>query len=233
VIYGKVGRLGHGKTMRAVVDGLDLVKLRGVDRTWLASNITIRAPEGVTFRLLPMDGFSERLAALILEVRERGVGLVVVLDEIDTIWDPHAWQDVRRTDRYRIKQSRKDGIDLFWTAQFVDMVEKSVRNITEEVELVRAYPSPTIRRREAGKRPWVIRGQRFRPGAVRDLQGSPDKDQRLSAKWHRYDRAHELLYDTDELVLPPPIDQGDLCARHKKERSEQACPMCAVIRAAA
>jgi hypothetical protein len=226
VIFGKVGGLGHGKSMRMVVDGVALCTLRGGlrGRCWLASNIKINTPEGMRFTQLPMDGFSAALAELMAEALAAGVGLVVLVDEIDTVWDAHEWQSMRKGDRYRIKQSRKYGCDLFFSAQFVDQIEKSIRNITEEVELVRAFPGPSIRRRERGKRPWVIRGQRFRPGAVREIIGPPDKDKRLGRTIHRYRRADELLYDTDEIIMPADLEA--LCARHSKEEREARCPRC-------
>jgi zonular occludens toxin Zot len=226
VIYGKVGRLGHGKTMRMVVDGLALARLRGAleGRTWMAGNIAINAPPGLRYVQLPMDGFSEALAHLMTDALAAEVGLVVVVDEIDTVWDAHEWQNMRKSDRYRLKQSRKFGADLIWSAQFVDQVEKSIRNITEEVELLRAIPAPTIERREKQRRPWFLRGQRFRPGAVRELVGEAEKDKRLGAAWHRYRREHEALYNTDELVIP--VDDESLCARHRKQEVEARCPRC-------
>lgn len=226
VIFGKVGGLGHGKSMRMVVDAINHTLLRGgVDgRCWLASNIKIAPPEGVRFIHLPMDGFSAALANLMAAAQGAGVGLVVAVDEIDTVWDAHEWQAMRKGDRYRIKQSRKYGCDFFFSAQFVDQIEKSLRNITEEVELVRAWPPPSLRRREAGKRPWVIRGQRFRPGAVREIIGTPDKDKRLGATIHRYRREHELLYDTDEIIMPADLEA--LCASHAKAEKEARCPRC-------
>lgn len=219
--------MGHGKSMRATVKSVELTILRGGLRgeCILASNITIRPPDDrIEFHHLPMDGFSDALARLMAECLERNVGLVVMVDEVDTVWDAHEWQSMRKSDRYRIKQSRKMGADLIWTAQFVDQVEKSIRNITEEVELVKAFPNPTISRREAGKRPWFIRGQRFRPGAVRELVGEQDKDKRLGSSIYRYRREHEAWYDTDELVMP--VDTEALCGRHAKEEKESRCPRC-------
>lgn len=232
MIYGKVGNLGHGKTLRMVVDGLDLARLRGgLDgRCRLLSNIVVHAPPSQPFVQLPMDGFSHALAHELALASAREYGLVVLLDEVDTIWDAHEWQSMRKSDRYRIKQSRKLGADLIWSAQFVDQVEKSVRNITTEVELVRAIPSPTIERREKMKRPWFIVGQRFRPGAIRELTATPDADRRLGRTIHRYKRAHELLYNTDELVMPPDDQLERLCAKHKKERTEAFCPVCHPVR---
>lgn len=203
MIYGKVGRLGHGKTMRMVVDGLALQALRskGGRECWIASNVKVNAPDGVRFDQLPMDGFSESLAALMGEARARSAGLVVLVDEVDEVWGATDWQNMRKGDRHRIKQSRHYGADLIVTAQFIDQIEKSIRNIMEEVELMRAYPAPTLARFEAGKRPWIMRGQRFRPGAVRELVGEPEKEKRLGSSWYRYRRAHELLYDTAPSLL--------------------------------
>lgn len=227
MIFGKVGRLGHGKSMRMVVDGIDLAVRRGAleGRCWLAANVLVRPPAGVPFYQLPMDGFSDALGDLMARALELEVGLVVLVDEVDTVWDAHEWQTIRKSDRYRIKQSRKYGADLIWSAQFVDQVDKGIRNITEEVELVRAFPPPSIARRERGKRPWFIRGQRFRPGAVREIAGDVDKDKRMGWAVHRYRRAHELLYDTDELIVP--VDQEALCAKHRRLASEDRCPVCA------
>lgn len=226
MIYGKVGRLGHGKSMRMVVEGLALCELRGglEGRCWLASNISVKVPPGMVFVLLPMDGFSAALAELMERSLAAGVGLVVLVDEVDTVWDAHQWQNMRVGDRYRLKQSRKMGADLIWSAQFVDQVEKSIRNITEEVELLRAFPSPTISRRERGKRPWFIVGQRFRPGAVRELVGDVDRDKRLGRDIHRYRREHEALYNTDEIITPPDVEA--LCAAHQRGEREARCPRC-------
>lgn len=237
MIYGKVGNLGHGKTMRMVVDGVAMARQRGAfadpPRCWIVSNIAIRPATLKKERdpivlQLPMDSFSESLAAVMTRARQVGVGGVVMIDEIDVVWDAHRWQDMSTADRYRIKQSRKGtGFDVYWSAQFVDQVEKSIRNITEEVELVRAFPPPTNLRRDNEKRPWFIRGQRFRPGAVRELLASPDPDRRLGRTFHRYRRTDEMLYNTDEVIAPAEaIDAGALCATHKAERSKAACPVC-------
>lgn len=228
MIYAEVGRLGHGKSMRMVVRGLALGKLRGAmedpPRCWIASNIRVNAPDGVVVRQLPMDGFSEALSALMAEALAARMGLVVLVDEIDEVWGAADWQNMRKSDRHRIKQSRHYGCDVIYTAQFMDQVEKSIRNMTEEAELLQAFPAPTIARREAGKRPWFFRAERFRPAAVREIVGPVDKDKRLGRSFYRYRRAHEGLYDTDQIIVP--VDAEALCARHKKERAEERCPVC-------
>jgi hypothetical protein len=203
VIYGKVGRIGHGKTMRMVVEACALAKRRDAI---LASNITITPPVGVEFRLLPMDEFSESFGELTDECQAAGRGIVLAVDEVHMIWDARRWEEMSVYDRYRLTQSRHLGIDVFWTAQFVDQVEKNIRNLTEQVELLRAYPAPTIDRRERGQRPWFMVGQVFRPAAVRELVAEQDKDKRLERHVYRYRRDHELLYDTDALMPPPRVE---------------------------
>lgn len=220
--------------MRMVVDGIDLAVMRGgLDgRCWLASNILVKAPEGLRFFQLPMDRFSPELSLLMQAARQQQVGLVVLVDEIDEVWGAHDWATMSKGDRHRIKQSRHYGTDVVYTAQFVDQIEKSIRNVTEEVELVRAWPTPTLARRyhvdkkgnPAPKRPWFIRGQRFRPAAVREIMATPDKDKRLGSSWHRYRKEHELLYDTDEIITP--ANEEALCARHAREQKEARCPEC-------
>lgn len=226
MIYGYVGRLGHGKSMRMVVDGLALHDLRAKRReTWIAANILVRPRNAdVNVIQLPMDGFSEALADTMSEARAKGAGLVVMVDEIDEVYGATDWQNMSRGDRHRIKQSRKYRCDLLYTAQFIDQVEKSIRNVTETVELVRAFPSPSLMRTEAGKRPWLIRGQLFRPGAVRELTAEPDKDKRIGSVWHRYHKADEALYDSDEIIIPPRPEA--LCAKHSREVKEARCPLC-------
>lgn len=236
MIYGKVGRLGHGKTMRGTVESIELCKLRGglddPPRCWLASNIRVNVPAGMVFRQLSMDAFSEAVASLLDEARALHVGVVVFVDEVDEVWDSHHWQQMSREDRHRIKQSRHYGADLIWTAQFVDQVEKSIRNITEEVELLRAVPNPTIARREhrrkdgtpAPRRPWFIRGKTYRPAAMRELGHDDDRQKRIRARWLRYRQEHELLYDTDEIIVAPV--RPELCSKHKREAVELLCPEC-------
>jgi hypothetical protein len=202
-LYGKVGGIGHGKTLRAVVHAREIASLRAKRRRCaIASNIRVVPPAGVPFVQLPMDGFSQALSDLIDDCVEAESGLVLLVDEVDTIWDAREWQEFSKQDRYRIKQSRKLGVDVIWTAQFADQVEKVVRNLTEEVELMRAWPYPSIARREADKRPLVIMGSRFRPGAVRDLMGEPNSDRRRGRSFYVYRRKWEAWYDTDELVVP-------------------------------
>jgi len=219
LIYGKVGRVGHGKTMRMVVEACELAKRRGAI---LASNIMITPPVGVDFRLLGMDDFSDALGRLTDECQATKRGLVLAVDEVHMIWDARRWDEMSVYDRYRLTQSRHLGIDVIWTAQFVDQVEKNLRNLTEEVELMRAYPSPTLARRERGKRPFVMVGQVFRPAAVRELVAEQDRDKRMARHIYRYRRDHELLYDTDALMPPPRVTSRRRAASWSSETAQGA-----------
>lgn len=171
------------------------------------SNLTIACPPELEFVLLPMDGFSKELRKLISRTRKEHRALVLAISEVDTVWDAREWQRTPRADRYLLKQSRHLGLDLYWDCQFTDQVEKGLRNITEQVTLMRAYPDPTLERFEAGKRPWLFREQRYRPGAVRDLMSTKiDPDVRLGASWVRYRREWEALYDTLAILMPGELE---------------------------
>lgn len=214
MIHGYVGRMGHGKTMRMTVDASLEAKRRGA---LLASNITIVPPVGVEFRLLPMEGFAEAFGNLVDECREREIGLVLAIDEVHMVWNARRWDEMTLYDQYMLTQSRHLGIDVFWTAQYVDQVEKTIRNITEDVLMLRAFPKPTNARFERGKRPWFIVGQRFRPAAVRELAAEQDRDKRLERIFYRYRRTDEERYDTMALLPPPRVE-----ARRRAKRAEFA-----------
>jgi len=217
VIVGYVGRVGHGKTMRMVVDGINLAARRK-SRPVLASNIRINVPPelDVEFVQLAMahDGLEFPDGAPLDELfeRYRDRGCVLLVDEVHMIWGAREWSDMGKVARYRLTQSRKLGTDVLWTAQFVDQVEKNIRELTETVELMRAHPAPTLERREAGKRPWVLFGNGFRPGHAE----SANPDKRLWRNIYRYRRAHELLYDTDELVVPASKPEAAVGGRRRR-----------------
>lgn len=210
MIVGKVGGVGHGKTMRAVVDAVELARIRGAV---LASNIAITAPglpAGFVQLAMSSSGL-DGLDELVADARREGRGLVLVVDEVHMIWGAREWSEMTKVTRYRLTQSRKLGVDVIWTAQFTDQVEKNVRELTDSVEFLRAWPAPTITRRESGKRPLFFLASTYRPGT----EGNVKK--RLGRSWYRYRRQHETWYDTDELVLPlePVKDrpQGDRRSR--------------------
>lgn len=191
--------------MRMVVAASDAAREYAKDGNGVvASNLTIAGlPENVEFRLLPMTGFSRAVRGVVRELYGSERWLILVVSEVDTVWDAREWLKMPREDRFLLKQARKFGFDLFWDCQFTDQVEKGLRNMTDEVTLMQAIPAPTLRRRRRGKRPWFYLEQRFRPGAVRDLMGvKVDPDRRLGRSLVRYRRAWERLYDTDKILWP-------------------------------
>jgi len=201
---GWVGRLGHGKSVRMVAWARETAaELSRLGPTRLVSNIRIVPPDGVQFEQLPMDGFARSLRFEVYRAYRGGINVVLAIDEIDTVFDAKEWQRVKKIDRMLIKQARKFHIEAGWTAQFVDQVEKALRNITEQVTLVRAFPSPSLKSRLRGRRPWFIYEQHFRPGAVRELMATRvDPDRRMGRGLVRYKREWEAWYDTDELIWP-------------------------------
>jgi len=187
--------------MRMVVDARVLAARRCRRRpTVLVSNIGIVPPAGVPFVRLPQDGFVDAFCEAVIEADARNLGMVVAIDEVNDVLAAQNWAKVSDSVRAAFTQSRHYGVDVFWTAQFVDQVEKGVRNVTEEIELVRAFPTPTIEKFERGDRPLLIIGQRYRPGAVRELLASPPPERRMGRAIHLYRREHESWYDTRAIL---------------------------------
>lgn len=199
MIEGFCGLIGAGKTMLAVRHVLDLARRRG--GALVVSNIRITDPTGaVECRQLGVghDGIElDELQALIDEHGgEHGRGLVLLLDEIGVLCPARFWQTFPIDLMCQFSQSRKNGLDVVFTSQDVEMVDAMVRRLTQWIYLVRAIPGSSIERTEKGKRPWFFVVTRWRPATV------GKRDKRLGRELIRYRRAWELAYNTWELVKP-------------------------------
>lgn len=195
LITGYIGLIGHGKTMLATREAVRLARRRGA---LLASNIGVTAPGVELVRLSVGDSGLEGVPELLERAKLEGRGIVILVDEIGVILPARFWQQGMSIDlMWAVSQSRKLSADLIFTAQDVDQVDAFLRRLTQHVTKVRAVPSPTLDRRESGKRPWFFVCSEWLPGTV-------DKaDKRLRRYFVRYRREVEAWYDTDELVRPP------------------------------
>lgn len=196
MIVGVVGLIGHGKTYRAVRSAAELARMRGA---LLAANIKVDVP-GVEFEQLPVseDGLDvEAVMELVARCRAESRGLVILVDEVGIMMPARWWSKFPIRLLFLLSQSRKHKVDLFWTAQHQDQCDKLLRDLTEYTDRVRAIPSPTLMRRERGKRPWVFRWSRW----IKVDVDKPDKQ--IEAGWARYRRETEAWYDTDEIIEPP------------------------------
>jgi Zonular occludens toxin (Zot) len=124
-------------------------------------------------------------------------GAVLALDEMGVLFNSREWQKFPADLGYLVAQGRRLRVDLLFTAQFMDQVDKTIRELTEVAHKVRAWPSPTILGRETGRRPWLMWTSTYRPAQVDQVE------KRLGRQWRLYRRRRERDYDTDEFVLPP------------------------------
>ena len=220
MIIGVTGLIGHGKTYRAVRTAVEIARLR---RAVLASNIRVSVP-GIEFVQLPIseDGLDVPfLMDLVDKVRADGRGLVVLVDEVGIIMPARWWQRFPIRFLFLLSQSRKFRTDLVWTAQATDQVDKVLRDLTEYTDRVRAIPAPTLRRREAGRRPLVFRWTRWVGTKVDPTGGRLDEC--IDKGWELYRRETEGFYDTDEIVGPPDrlVTASDEATRRAVKRASR------------
>lgn len=210
-----VGWRGHGKTMLAVDRARTLAATRNVP---LIANIKISdAPVKIKRKTVPItveqippgpevnaNGKKSRnpidvdwLVDRLYECHEQRSGAVVLLDEAGVLFNSREWSSFDPELGYLFAQGRHFRCDLIITAQFVDQVDKLLRELCEVAHKVRSFPAPTNLGRETGHRPWLMIVSTYRPKSVDD----PEK--RLGRSWMLYKRSRERVYDTDEMVVPP------------------------------
>jgi len=218
-----VGWRGHGKTMLGVDRARQLAALRGVPLIsniwidgapvarsrwrWQGGRFVRTVPERLRVERIP-GGRAEQgkgrcpidvdwLVDRLYECLDRGEGAVVFLDEAGVIFNSREWASFDSELGYLFAQGRHLRCDLVITSQFVDQVDKLLRELCEVAHKVRSWPAPTILGRETGRRPLVHVVSTYRPKSVDD----PEK--RLGRKWMRYRKSREVVYNTDEMVIPP------------------------------
>lgn len=199
--------------MLAVDRALELARRRQVP---VLANIRVVPPAGIEFVQIPygVDGRLDVLflATRVLELREQGRGAVILLDEAGAMFNSREWMEFPPGLSTLIAQGRKLRVDLIFTAQFVDQVDKTLRELCEVAHRVRAWPAPTVLGRETGRRPFVMVVSTYRPANV----DNPEK--RLGRKYVWYRKRRERAYDTDELVMPAAAILA-ACSRKSRRRA--------------
>jgi hypothetical protein len=128
-IRAYVGNLGMGKTFNMVADACKRFR---AERMQIYSNMTsLRMPEAVY--IAGIEG---------LPLCENGL---ILLDEASTEMSSRFFHDTGRLILAMLRQSRKNGLDLWYTAQSFDDVDKSLRDLTNEVVLCRRFGSTMLR----------------------------------------------------------------------------------------
>jgi hypothetical protein len=181
MMFGYIGQIGSGKTLSMIRDVVRRYE-REKGRFQIYSNIHLK---GLKYTFLKLED-------LMLWAQEehdfKGETLMIV-DEF------HIWMDSRssmmrksRIVSYFLLQTRKVGVDLYWTTQFPDQVDKRVRNLSDIS--IECYHKPRsqwfhniiIRR--------LLRGYST---TVRHFKGEP----------------YFKFYDTREVVKLPRVSKKD------------------------
>lgn len=148
--------------------------------------------------------------------REHGHGCVVLLDEAGVMFNSREWMEFPPGLGTLMAQGRKLRVDVVYTSQFIDQVDKTLRELTEVAHKVRAWPAPTVLGRETGRRPLLLIVSSYRPANV----DNPEK--RLGRSVLLYRRKRERWYDTDELVMPLAAILASADARASRRRRRRA-----------
>lgn len=230
-----VGWRGHGKTMLAVERARRLAMMRGcplITNIWVRDEPAVvrhgragveiirgglvveRIPQGRDKKGSKAAGVDiDWLLDRLWRLKEEQQGAVVLLDEAGVLFSAREWQKFPAELGYLIAQGRRLRVDLVYTSQFIDQVDKILRELTEVAHKVRAWPAPTVLGRETGRRPWLMWTSTYRPAQV------DQSEKRLGRSFMRYTRRRERDYDTDEFVLPLRYE-----SRGAEPRSEDRPP---------
>lgn len=123
MIRGYLGWVGAGKTYSMVHDALEQFR---ETRCQVFTNMA-----GLKF---PGAVYVEDLEA----ITRVGTGLVLI-DEVGICMSSHYWQSVPRSVLMAFAQVRKNGLDVFWTAQHEARVDTVLRELTMEVRRCRRF----------------------------------------------------------------------------------------------
>lgn len=126
-----VGMPGSGKTLLAVADAVRLMR-QGVR---VASNV--RIVDRVSGQEAEPCGSWLDMLRLTVDSLEKGVGLVVVWDELHLACDARAFMSTPAWWLALIAQRRHYGIGFIGTTQHPDQVEKRLRTLVDFVSLVK------------------------------------------------------------------------------------------------
>lgn len=162
MIRGYIGNLGSGKTYSMIAEA----------RTWLKNNrgqvyinmAGVKCPEAIF-----VGNLSEMLTCR--------SGLLL-LDEASVSVSSRFFHETAREVLTRFAQLRKHGMDLYYTTQHEDRVDKVLREITNE---------------------YVHLTKFFRTGFNRRVY-LPGKKEPVSSLYHRYDPVVFGLFDTFEVI---------------------------------
>lgn len=118
-VEGYIGLPGSGKTYSMVHRAYYRRRKNPALRVWANFHISLPGGPVELLRKLPED---------LRNVRD---GLVL-LDELNIVMPGRLWNKVPAEMMYKFNQTRKSRLDLYYSAQVFDMVDKAAREVTNE-----------------------------------------------------------------------------------------------------
>jgi hypothetical protein len=165
MVEGFTGMPGSGKTYWVVKLALDRLK-RG-DTVY--ANFKIDHPNVKRFHKLQE----------LFEVRKG----VIIVDEINLVCPSRWWNKFPPELAYFWSQTRKFGLDIYWTAQHYDRVDKIVKEITNFIWWIRPFPFK------------IRRAKRYIPEQI-----SKEKRQCFKTKYFKINKTIYDKFDTYEAI---------------------------------
>lgn len=128
--------------------------------------------------------------------------VIIVVDEIGILCPARYWDSFSQNLRYYFKQTRKIGINLWWTTQAFDDVDKSIRQITDFVWNIRKLPF------------------KFRLGRCYETaEFGKAKASILDTVWFRLKKDVWYFYDTLTCIVPNESSSFSKFERQKADKT--------------
>jgi len=182
MIEGYFGLPGSGKTYYAVMEAKK--RLERGER--VVSNFKLKGAEMFT----NFDDF--------MELKE----CCIIIDEAGIWLNARKWAMIPDEILYRFMESRKHRFDLLYTAQNPEMVEVTLRRITNYMWYMRRFGRKEWKFKKDGRsirrKAWIHRASLWEPEIYRKKKEKP-----LLSTYFRIKPEIANLYDTESLIIRP------------------------------
>lgn len=132
-----------------------------------------------------------------LATREQGKRRLIVLDEIQTIFDARFWKDVPRDFLKVLAQPRKALLDIFYTTQHESMVEKRIRDVTQFVWWCDAWGKDF---NPISDTPFIFWATCYAPWDLARARSNPKFVRHRGKRFFVFRKKWGALYDTMEVM---------------------------------
>lgn len=172
-VVGIVGRMGSGKSYRAVMMAEQRLK-DGVD---VVSNFKLELdPDEYPGVWRPFQGWDQ-----FADLKDA----VVIIDEAQLVAPSSSHAHFPMVAKMGMSHARKNGLDVYWISQHEDRVNRTLRDLTTSMILCESYFNGTF-----------FRAVEWAPEDFRK------RKKHVSKQWYRRRSAISDLYSTSELIEP-------------------------------